>query len=244
MLNIFKQQNFLPVTSLLSAIILSFTVALLTSLLACCMAMIVFLIILALSSIPCQKFFKRFLAVNFFIFIMWLIVPFAAPAPNIHLFNFFPLSQAGLCTCFLVTLKANTILIIFTWLLSPLSMFQLGNALYSLHCPDKLAWLFLLMERNVALLQRERHKLHEAMQLHGFIPHFSLYSYKIMATMIGLLLLQAYNRGKILWEAMLLAGFTGRIPFSQPLRFTKNDVFLGVMVMVFILAIIGANFYL
>lgn len=214
-------------TSLLCAACLCSLIACLNSLAACAASLILGLVMLALAHPPLAALAARFGAVNFFILFMWLIVPWTTPGQNVCHFGFMSITNEGVLLCLLATLKANAILAIFVALLFRLSMADIASALHSLRCPEKLVWLFLLMERNVALLREEWRKLAEAVKLRGFTPATSMRTYRTIAAMLALLLIGAHARGERMREALLLRGFNGSLPFRRTTALTKTDALLG-----------------
>lgn len=184
-----------------------------------CMSLLVFLL-------ARPKFIeaaRRLVIVNIFVGLLFCIVPFTSSPPYIWQWGFLKLSQPGLMLCLLAAVKANAIVIIFLAWVAPLSVSELGRALRKLRCPDKLSWLFLMMDRNLSFLEREWITLMEAAWLRGFVPVASLRCYKTYAAMLAIFLLRAYERSVIIYEVMLLAGFTGKIPFDSPSRLVGRD---------------------
>lgn len=166
---------------------------------------------------------RRLLAVNSFILFLWLVTPFTTPGEIIWHWGFLRLSREGLELTLLVTIKANALALIFLSLIAPLPPSALGAAMRKLHCPDKLTWIFLLMGRNIHLLESEWHRLRDSARLRCFKARNNLHSYKTFGSLIGLFLIRAVERARILHEAMLLRGYNGTLPFCQELRFRARD---------------------
>lgn len=162
---------------------------------------------------------------------MWLAVPWTAPGPAIWRWGWLGLSKEGIDLCVLITLKANAILAVFIALVATMPLSSFAQGLAGLHCPAKLVWMLLLMERNVHLLKREWRQLVGAARLRCFVPRATLASYKTMAAMLALLLVRADARGRKLREAMLLAGFDGRLPaFANSRPGVADGIFLLLLV--------------
>lgn len=205
---------------LLAAALLCIAIACLENTGACALALCLGAVALALS--PPPDFWPRFKAVNIFILLMWLIVPWTTPGEAAWQAGFFAASRRGLELCMLASLKANAILAIFSVFLANMNMMDMGRALAGLRCPPHLAWLFLLMDRNVHMLRRQWRKLRDAARLRAFVPRTSLRAYAVIAALLGGLLLRAHERGHRLNDALLLRGFNGRIPFACP-AFNRAD---------------------
>lgn len=206
--------------AILCAVSLSIVIACLTSLPACLAALAIGLLFLAFSHPAISVIIARFTVVNFFILFLWLVTPWATPGTVMFEAGWPAISREGLNLCILATLKANAILAVFMAFLSSFTMAQLAGGLRACHCPGKLIWLFLLMERNVHLLRREWRRIGDAAKLRGFTPHTNWHSYKTIAAMLALLLIGAHDRGGRMHEAMSLRGFDGHCPFQYNSTFS------------------------
>lgn len=214
--------NFQPPVRLLGALFLSFAIACLTSFYAAAVSLsygVLFFLGVKNKGIKLRQLLKA----NFFILFLWVFLPFSMDGIPLIQTGFFAISQRGVNLSLLLTIKTNAILLIFISFLSSLNMFELGVALADLKCPSKLAWIFLLMDRNVELFRKEWQRLVNASKLRGFSLHASYRAYNVLASMLGLLLIRAYDRGKTMHEAMLLAGFNGELPFGKGLKIGRKD---------------------
>lgn len=228
-----KEAEPAPATILLGVSLLSILIACLTNLAASVLAFII--------TWGCMLFMqprhaiKRVLAANAFILFMWVIVPFTAP--DKHLYSGFIFSR-GIFLCLLITFKANAIIALFISFISPFSSTQLAIALHNLHCPSRLVLIILLVERNIHILGREWRKLEEGARIRCFMPGANLRSYSVIGSMLAILLLRAHDRAKRIYEAMLLAGFDGRMPFRKPWHPGLPDAFFLLLALMSGLAIL------
>lgn len=215
-----------PAILLAGATILSVVTACLHSLLASLAALFCSLLLLALAK-P-AKILQPLLTVNLFILFMWLVVPWTTPGEILWQWRWLRITYEGVLLCSLLTLKANAILFVFLALVAPMPLPQLSAGLARLHMPKKLVLLLMLMERNIYLLKRQWQVLTEAASLAAFVPATNLRSYSALGAMLAMLFVSASDRGKKLHEAMLLAGFTGELPFREtgPLLTAKACLFL------------------
>lgn len=220
-----------PRSRLLLAAVLSVAIACLTNLRGALAALGIAFLLLSLCRPPLARFLKSLAAANIFILFIWLLVPFTAPGDPLFRWGFLALTRQGVDLCLLATVKGNALLIIFLAMVAPMSITCLGNALRTLHCPDKLTWLFLLMGRNIHLLAREWKSLQQAAKLRGFRPGNDKNTYRTLASMLALLLMRSHDRAMRMREAMLLRGFTGKLPAGAPLRFTSKDVLAAIFLL-------------
>lgn len=212
-----------PASLIAGSAALSISLACLDTLPACLLGLGFSFAILSLARPRLYFVLERFAAVNSFVLFLWLIVPFTTPGAPVWHWGWLKASIPGLQLCLLLTLKANSILAVFLAWLAPLSLSRLAQGLAALHCPAKLTFLILLMERNIFILKREWHNLFNAAKLRGFIAGTNFRSYRTIATLLAILLIRASDRAKKLQEAMLLAGFNGRLPFGQTQKPDKQD---------------------
>lgn len=187
---------------------------------ASCAAALLTGLLMLITSFPPGRILRRFAAINGFVLFMWLLVPWTTPGESIWSWHGLAITSQGIRLCALLTLKANAILAVFLAMLWQTSALDLARALASLHCPDKLIWILLLMERNIHLLLREWKRMIEAAKLRGFTARASRRGYGTIAALLGLLFIHAHERGQKLNEALLLAGFNGKLPFGSSLRFS------------------------
>lgn len=210
----------------------------LTLAIACCstFAAAVFSLVLALAALPLsgisiKRVGIRLLAVNAFIVPLFLVVPFTSPAPYLWQYGVIKLSKPGLELCILAGLKSNAIVMLLLALVAPMPVSAFGSALRRLGCPDKLAWMFLLMDCNLHLLGNVWRKLSEAASLRGFKPGTSIHCYRTYAALITIFFLRAHDRSNVLREALLLAGSEGRIPFSSSWRFAWPETLFSTAIL-------------
>lgn len=199
-----------PPLRLLVALLLSVTIAAVTSFWAAGAALVAALIALALGRTTWQILRPRLLAVNIFLLFMWLIVPFSMSLDLLGQY-----SRTGVLLCLLITIKANALVAIFTAFLSPMSPYTLGAALCGLGCPAKLIWLFLLLECNICILRREWTSLQEAARLRAFAPTASLHCYKTMSALLAQWFIRAWEKARLLQDALLLRGYDGEVRFAS-----------------------------
>lgn len=214
------------VCALLCAAALSFLMACLQSLYASVLAAVLGASLFFFASPPAPVVFKRLLVANFFIFFTWLIVPFTAPGPTFYNYGWFHVSENGLRLCVLVTLKANAIVCVFLALIAPLSITRVCGALKKLRVPDKLIWLFLLMDENVRVFLDRLKALREGTKLRGFKARFNLRSYKVIASLVAILLINAADRAEKIHEATLLRAYSGKLPLLDRESFGVRDLAL------------------
>lgn len=229
--------TFEPRVALVGAFVLSLVFACLTTISASLAACAAGLALLLIRQRPLFATVSHIARVNAFILLIWLTTPWTTPGQIIFRLAGIPITRAGVDLSILVSLKANAIVGVFLALVAPMGMMELGATLGRLKFPDKLVWLFMLMAANVSILGKTRRELAEAAKLRGFRPGNNALTYKTLASMVAILLIRATDRGKKIREAMLLRGFSGKLPSPSAARVTWADALLCAYIMMTILVI-------
>lgn len=205
---------------------------------------------------PKKQLFQRLFAVNFFIFFLWIIVPFTTPGEKIAVdhflghtlgtffsnYPFFTPTREGLQLCVLFTLKSNAIIALFLALIATMHAPHLGHAMERLHCPAKLVFLFLFTYRYIHDIGQEWQRLQQAAVLRGFVPRTNLHTLQTEASILGMVLIKSHQRSQRVYEAMLLRGFHGSFSSVTDFHATIRDkIFLGFSLSAS-LALLIANF--
>lgn len=194
------------------AFALSVVIACLQSFRACILALGLGAFFIVLARPNFNFAFKRLRAANAFILFTWLVVPFTTPGREIYSFGPLSISERGVELCALVTFKANAIVCVFLALVTPYSIIKICSALKALGLPEKLIWLFLLMEANIRVFANRFKALSEGARLRAFTPRFNSRTYKTTSALIAILLINARDRAETMNEALLLRGYAGKLP--------------------------------
>ncbi|GAB6137085.1 hypothetical protein JCM15060_02740 [Halanaerobaculum tunisiense] len=184
------------------------------------------------SNLNLNELLQRLLIVNFFVFSIWLILPFSLTGTE--LFRLGPLvaSQQGVIAALRITLRTNSILLIMISLLSTTSIVALLSALVYFRLPSKLIYLFFFLYRYLQVIKEEYHKLYNSLLLRGFRPSLSLHVYKSYAYLIGMLVVKSYDRAQEVYDAMLCRGFRGRFHFQGEFQFAGFDLLVAIVSLV------------
>lgn len=228
---------------LASAVLLSVIMACLTNIGAGMTALGAGALLFALSPCPFRRAAKSLLAVNLFLALIWLTVPWSTPGPIIWQWHIFHATLSGTRLALLLTLKSNAILLVFLALVAPMPRLSFTGALLALKCPNRLALLLLMLERNADILAAQWRSLTEAARLRGFISSFSLSAYRVTASLLALLVVRASDRADKLHEAMLLRGFAGALPKAQVFTFARRDAVFVSLVLLLCLGLITLNYW-
>jgi cobalt/nickel transport system permease protein len=186
-------------------------------------ALLFSLILLALTCLPLGAVAKRFLPLNGFVAMFWLVLPFCVPGEPLLHFGALPLSHEGILLAARLTLKSNAILLALIALLATSSVAKLGHAMGLLRVPDKLVNLLLLTYRYIFVIEEEYQRLRRAARIRCFKPGTNLHTYRTYAHLVGMLLVRAEARAERVQQAMRCRGFHGRFYSLHELAFTRRD---------------------
>lgn len=194
----------------------------------------VFLVLIARLRI--NLLFSRLFMANFFIFFIWIFVPFSYPGNPYISVGGLKISHEGLLYALSITIKANAIIIATITLLSTSSVNSLAHAMLHLKTPKKLVTVFFLFYRYITVIHDEYVKIKRAVLARGFVPKTNIHTYKTYAYIISGMLIKSYTRAEEIYKAMLCRGFQGFFPLFEHFHTRKSDIIFSVIsILIFIL---------
>ena len=198
-------------------------------------------LLLAASRPPLVPLLRRLAAVNLFLLLLWLIVPFTTPGlPLVH-WGALVVSQTGLAQMILITLKANALACLCLACIATMTVPRFGHALHSLRLPPRFVFLLLFTYRALFLLADEWQRLRIALKLRGFVPKPDLHTYRTLGNLLGLTLINSLDRSRRIHQAMLLRGFDGHFRALSAGCWTRRDtVFLILALAVLFLLVLSS----
>ena len=180
------------------------------------------LITAGFSGIRTRSWITRILAVNSFVFFLWLFLPWRlgwdADTGLTVSQNPDWLSLALGITC-----KVNAVFLVFHGLMATSRVNDILHVLAHWKLPHKLVILFLLFHRYLYVIHREYHRLTQAMKVRGFIPGSNLHTYRSYANLVGVLLVRSYERAERVYQAMLCRGFSGTFWLLDHFQWRSKD---------------------
>ena len=188
-----------------------------------------------------RKLGKNLLYANVFVLFVWLTVPWTMPGTELWALGPMRFTVEGVELSLRVTIKCNAILLSFLTLVADMKPAHLGSALERLRVPAKLVFLFLLTARYVHVIGDEWKRLKVAAALRGFVPGSNLHTYRTLANMLGLTLLNSMDRARRVYEAMLLRGFAGHFHLLHESRPKGSDRVLVLLGLCLLLALFLAD---
>ncbi len=166
---------------------------------------------LALSAgLPARLLLRRLLALEGFMGVLLLLLPFSVPGETLWRLGPFAASREGLLQALAILLKANTVVLALLALVGTLEPVTLGHALARMRLPDKLVHLLLFTVRYLGVLHEEYGRLRLAMRTRGFRARSDRHTWRSLGWLMGMLLVRSLERAERIVAAMKCRGFNGR----------------------------------
>lgn len=174
-----------------------------------------------------KKLLGRLAAVNLFVLVLWLFLPFSVEGKTIFSIGQLRASSEGVLLVLSITLKTNAIVLATVSVFGTSEVFSLAHALVHLRAPGKLIHLFFFFYRYISVLHEEYLRLRRAMRLRGFKPATNMHTYRTFAYLVGMLIVRSHERSEGIYRAMLCRGFKDRFPVMRHFGLTPKDVLAG-----------------
>ncbi|MGZ8648902.1 MAG: cobalt ECF transporter T component CbiQ [Solirubrobacteraceae bacterium] len=157
-------------------------------------------------------------------------VPFVRGGPAVEV-GPLSLSETGLATCALVTVKASIGAVSAVLLGATTSVPDVLHALERLRVPRLLVVIAGFMYRYVFVIADEARRMRAALAARAYRPRH-LGQVATLGRMVTALFLRSYERGERVYLAMLARGYAGAMPRLAVLTFRRADVaFVAVLVL-------------
>ena len=227
-----------PTIRVVTTLLLSFVIALLTSLNALFTSLLVSIILVFLAELSLLKVSKNLMVFAGFIALIWIVLPFTIKGETLFHLWILKFSYEGLMLCLRITIKSFSIILVFNALISTMNFSVLGAAMQSLKVPLKVVYLFLMTFRYISVLEDEYKRLVTASKIRGFKAGVNILTYKTYGNILGMLFVNANLRGNRVYNAMLCRGFDGRFHTLQVLSRSIKDYFFAFVMFMLIMIIV------
>ena len=161
---------------------------------------------------------RRFLALNLFLAMWWITVPWLDP-------------QNGVRLALTATAKANAMLLLISLLVSTIDVVSLGHALAHLRVPRKLVHLLLFTARYAEVLWSEQQRMQRALRARAFRPRCDRHTYRSLVHLLGMLVVRSIDRADRILAAMKCRGYRGEFFLLHHFHFRSVDawfLFIGI----------------
>jgi cobalt/nickel transport system permease protein len=230
--------NLDPRVKIVAALAFSMIVALNSSITMSAVAFCFPLALIVFARISIKKLLMRLAAVNVFIGLLWLCLPFTVPGEALYSLGPLSISRGGIIAAFSLTLKSNAIILAIIALLGTSRVFTLVHALSHLGIPDKLIHLFFFCFRYIQVIHEEYHRLANAAKMRSFKPATNFHTYKTYAYFFGALLVRSLDRSHRIMAAMKCRGFKDKFYILDDYQMKSMDYLVAGSSLVFIGALL------
>ncbi len=176
------------------------------------------------AQLPDFGLLKQLFVVNLFLLMLIALMPWSVPGEALIHLGALSFTREGLHQAWLITLRANAIVLSLTALLGTIEPIVFGAALERLWLPKRLVNLFYLTVRYIAVLEDEYKMLGRAIKVRCFDPKLDRHSLRSFGHLIGMLLVRALDRSERIHAAMRCRGFSGVWRHFHTFRLRMTDV--------------------
>ena len=123
----------------------------------------------------------------------------------------------------LLFLRSNALLLFVLLIFYNKTLFDIATGMQTLRVPDKLSSLFFFVAKFVIIIKEEFAITKKVMRVRNFRAKTSIFSYKIYANVIGMMIVKCFDRAQKLKNTMILRNFQGKIYQSKTEKFKTID---------------------
>ncbi|RVU84426.1 cobalt ECF transporter T component CbiQ [Leucothrix sargassi] len=182
-----------------------------------------------LASLNLKRTFRRVIAMDLFVVLMILMLPFTVPGREV--FSVFGLSatEEGFLLAVSIGLKANAVVLAMLALVGTMGASTLGHALARLKAPEKLVHLLLFTVRYLDVISREYRRMRKAMRARAFVPKTNIHTLRSIGYLVGMLLVRSLERSERIYAAMKCRGYCGKLYLFDSMLWRTRDTALTVV---------------
>lgn len=201
-----------PRTRVMAAMLFALAAVVAHGLAAQGLALALAVVLALLARLPLRPTLRRLLALEGFMLVLLVSLPFTVPGAPVAEFWGWSASVEGFARALSIVLVGNAVVLAMLALLGSMGVVELGHALARLGAPDRLVALLLFTIRYIEVLHQEYARLRLAMRARAFRPRTGWHTWQAMGWLVGMLLVMSLERSERIHAAMRLRGFTGRFP--------------------------------
>ncbi len=136
----------------------------------------------------------------------------------------------------LLFLRSNALLLFTLLIFYNKSLFDIATGMQTLKISDKLSSLFFFVAKFVIIIKEEFTTTKKVLKVRNFRSKTNIFSYKIYANVIAMMIVKCFDRAQQLKNTMILRNFKGKIYQSKSEKITKLD-FIILIIVIFSLTI-------
>ncbi len=191
------------------------------------------LILLLVSRVSLLELLQRVIVEIAFVGVILLGTLFRQEGTPIWSWGIIQITDIGVMILLSVSIKVSLCLLILNILVLTTPMASLLQALLNLKTPPLLVAIMSSMYRYIYVLRREFTTMQRAAASRNLFLSPDT-TRRVIGNMIGVLFIRTYERGELVYQAMLARGYHGLVSRNEPMLYKKRDVwsliFTGVTV--------------
>lgn len=187
------------------------------------------LFLCVLFQVRARDHLARFLAVDGFVLITVITLPFTMQGTEHLDFLGLSLSKEGLVLAAKILLKANAVFLCFIALLGRMQLPQFAHGLAHLWVPMVFVQILLMMIRYIDVLGQELGQLRRAMKCRGFALKTNWHTFNSLGQLVGMVFVRAVDRSEHIQNAMKCRGFQGTFPLLSHFHYSWFDGVFGLL---------------
>jgi len=218
-----------PRARLITAFLFAILAAISSSFVVLSISLVMAFAAIIIAGIDLHAVSKRLGTLNFFLVFLFLLLPLSTPGATAFSLAGLNWSFNGLEMATRITLRANSIMLCYTALISTMSPVVMGHALQKLKMPWSLIQMLMLTIRYVGVLIEEYRRLLRSMRLRHFRPGFNRHTFRSYGYLVGMLLVRSFERSERILAAMKCRGYQGRFHMIDELAIeTRDAIYLSI----------------
>jgi len=169
-----------------------------------------------LARVPLEATLRRLAAIEGFLTLLLVTLPFTMSGSELFSVLGWPASREGFERALAILVRVNAAVLVAAALLSTMGAMRLAGAMAGIGVPGRIAHLFQLTVRYIAVFHDEYARLRRAMRARAFQPGSNRHSWRTLGNLVGMLLVRSVERAERVVWAMKCRGFSGSFPaFDQ-----------------------------
>ena len=217
-----------------SLLIYCFLIVSLHNLTWCTLALLLSLVAVHLSNIPWHRPLRRLAAMNGFLVMFLLILPWTSPAQAgetvllFPLLESFPFHLSGLFLALTIVLKACAVALLMEPMLATAPLAVTLQGCNTLGLPPAFIQMLLLCHRYIFVFQQEIVRMQRSMRVRGFTAATNIATLRTMGNCFGMLFIRSFERTERVYEAMQSRGYRKTFPVGDQQQIRPRDWLKGM----------------
>jgi cobalt/nickel transport system permease protein len=189
-------------------------------------ALMAAIVVAVFARLPLGPILRRLTAVEGFLLFLLLTLPLTMPGTELFRLSGLSVSEEGLRRAIVIIVRVNAGVLMAAALLSTMGTMRLAGAMSGIGLPPRIAHLFQLTVRYIAVFHEEYARLRRAMRARGFRAGSNRHSWRSLGHLLGMLVLRSAERAERVAWAMRARGFSGNFPAFSQRRLERADYLL------------------